>query len=406
MKVLLVNKFHFMKGGAETYYFTLAEALKRAGHSVIFFSMKHEKNLPCDEEKYFVEKKEYNEKTNAFDKIKAFKSIVYSKEAYSNISKLIEDEKPDVAFLNNVHRQLTTSVVDALHNHKIRIIWVVHDLIMLCPNYQMLDGKGMVCEECCKGKYKNCIKKKCVKQSYLKSFLAYKEAVFNKKHRTYEKIDLFITPSLFYRNKLIEYHFNADKVIYVPNPLSFGAECVTNVLDEHYFLYFGRLSREKGIDLLINALKDIEYKLLIVGSGPMEDELKRLAADSENIKFKGFQTGEILYDYIKKSRCVVLPSQWYENGPYSAMEAMSFGKPLIVSNMGGLPELVENGINGFVFQDVDSLKDALKRMIELDDDAYRSMSVASCEKAKKMFDANNYLQRIGFVSPTLKNNEN
>ena len=96
MKILLVNKFHYMKGGAERYYFTLAQALKNVGHEVIFFSMKHEKNFKCDQEKYFVENREYVGKTSFFEKVKAVKSFVYSKEAFSNIFRLIEEEKPDL----------------------------------------------------------------------------------------------------------------------------------------------------------------------------------------------------------------------------------------------------------------------------------------------------------------------
>ena len=142
MKVLLINKYHYRKGGAETFYFTLAEILKKAGHDVIFFSMNHKKNEECKQKEYFVTNKEYNEKTSLFTKIKAFFTLVYSKETYKKLSKLIQDEKPDVAVLNNIHRQLTTAVIDALYDNKVKIYWVVHDLIMLCPNYQMLDNGG------------------------------------------------------------------------------------------------------------------------------------------------------------------------------------------------------------------------------------------------------------------------
>ena len=203
MRILLVNKFHFNKGGAETYYFTLADALKRAGHEVVFFSMKHDKNFECKQDKYFVTNREYNNGTSILAKLKAFKNFNYSKEAYNNMKQLISDLKPDLAILSNIHRQLTTSIVDALHEQKVKMFWVVHDLITLCPNYQMLDNDGNICEECCDGNYKCCIKKKCVKNSKLKSFLAYKEAKYNKKHNTYEMVDLFITPSNFYRNKIL-----------------------------------------------------------------------------------------------------------------------------------------------------------------------------------------------------------
>lgn len=394
MKILLVNKFHFQKGGAETYYFTLAEALKKAGHEVIFFSMKHEKNIQCEQEKYFVENREYVNKTSVLDKIKAYNNFVYSKEAYESISRLIENEKPDLAILNNIHRQLTTSIVDALHVHHITICWVVHDLISLCPNYQMLDGNGKICEDCCNGKYVNCIKKKCVKNSFAKSYLAYKEAKYNRKHKTYDKIDLFITPSNFYRNKLIQYGFREDKVKYIPNPLAFSFNFELCNYSDGYLLYFGRLSREKGVMTLIDAMKNINYKLYIVGTGPLENKLKEYANDNANIEFKGFQTGETLQNYIKNSRCVLLPSEWYENGPYSVMETMGKGKPLIVSTMGGLPELVEENINGYIYKNAEELKEKIRLMISLDDTQYISMCNESLAIAKDKFDANKYVNKL------------
>ncbi len=393
MKILLVNKFHYKKGGAETYYFTIAEALKKAGHEVIFFSMKHEKNLPCEQDKYFVENREYVNKTSMISKIKAYKNFVYSKEAYQNMSKLIEEEKPDLAILNNIHRQLTTSVVDALYEHKIKIYWVVHDLIMLCPNYQMLDGNGNICEDCCNGNFKNCIKKKCVKNSKIKSYLAVKESKYNLKHKTYDKIDKFITPSNFYREKLIQYGFDGDKIIHIPNPLPTNFKFELNCLDDGYLVYFGRLSREKGIKVLIDVMKDIDYKLVIVGTGPIEQELKEYSKNYNNIIFKGFQSGNELDNIVKMSRCVVLPSEWYENGPYSAMEAMGKGEPLIVSNNGGLPELVENCVNGFIYSDLSEMNSCIYKIIKTDN--YELMCVKSLEKAKEYFDCSKYLNKLG-----------
>ena len=219
-----------MKGGAETYYFTIAEALKKMGHQVIFFSMNHHNNVPCEQSKYFVENREYNNKTTIFEKIKAVINFCYSKEAYNKMTRLIEEEKPDIAILNNIHRQLTTSVVDALYDKGVKIYWVVHDLIMLCPNYQMLDGLGNICEDCGNGEFKNCIRKNCVKNSKIKSYLAFKEAKYNKTNKTYEKIDKFITPSKFYMNKLIKYGFSKDIVEHITNPLAFDYqfECSNN----------------------------------------------------------------------------------------------------------------------------------------------------------------------------------
>lgn len=393
MKILLVNKYHYLKGGAETYYFTLGKILEKAGHTVIYFSMSSSENLPCKQENYFVSHKEYVNKTTFIEKIKAFNTLIYSKEAYNKITKLIENEKPDLAILSNIHRQLTTSIIDALYEHKIKIYWVVHDLILLCPNYTMLNNKFEICEKCCGGKYFNCVKNKCVKNSYLKSFLGYREAKYNKKRNIVKKIDLFITPSNFYRDKMIEYGFEPNKIKYIPNPIEITKNILINN-DGSYCLYFGRLSREKGIKTLIRACLETDTELLILGKGPLENELKELVGKSgkTNIKFGGFASGNALEKYIHDSKIVALPSEWYENGPYSAMEAMNLGKPLLVSNKGGLPELVDNNINGYIFNSYEELLKILESLNKNGIDPL--MGFNSYKKAFSMFNADDYVEKI------------
>lgn len=395
MKILLVNKFHYRRGGAETYYFTLAEGLKQAGHEVIFFSMKHPLNIECEQSKYFVDNSEYNDKTSIMKKIRMLHNFVYSKNAYQNMNQLLDDEKPDLVILNNIHRQITTSIVDAIFEHKIKIFWVVHDLISLCPNYTMLNGKNQICEKCSNGKYINCIKNKCVKNSYFKSYLAYKEARYSEKHKIYDKVDMFITPSKFYKNKLIEYGFNVNKVIHITNPLLDKETNIDEFDVNDYALFFGRLSSEKGIISLINSVRNTNIKLLILGTGPLENEIRNLVkTDLNKIVLGGFKTGDELDLFIKKSRCVVVPSEWYENCPYSAMEAMRLGKPLVVSNYGGLPELVEDGINGYIYSNKDELSNKIKKVFELDQNEYEKMSLEAKKIASNRFDLHTYVKRI------------
>ena len=143
-------------------------------------------------------------------------------------------------------------------------------------------------------------------------------------------------------------------------------------------------------------MKGKDYKLIILGVGPIEEELKDYVISNKlsNIEFKGFIQGEELENYIKRSRCVVLPSEWYENGPYSAMEAMSLGKPLIVSSLGGLPELVEHNINGYIYNSKEELKETLNNMINLDQEAYSSMCKNSLNKAKELFNPIEYVNTL------------
>lgn len=394
MKVLLVNKFHYLKGGSERYYFTLAEAFQKQGHEVIFFAMQDENNLPCKQERYFVSNA--SAKGGLKSRLKMVMRIAYSKEAYKKMLKLLEDEKPDLVILNLVHKQITCSVIDAIRDFdkNIPIYWTMHDLITVCPSYTMLNGKGEVCEKCLNGDFSKCIRNKCIKSSALMSWLSAHEAKFIKKRKWYDKVDLFICPSQFYADKLRKANFTTSKIVCMRNPLSLDTVYARNVTDGDYILYFGRLSREKGVKTLIAACTEANVRLIILGTGPMEDELRSYAEGFENIEFKGFQTGDTLIDYIKNSRCVVLPSEWYENGPYSAMEAMALGKPLIVSNMGGLPELVEDGKNGFVFETKEELVEALKRIMAVSYDEYVAMSEDSLARAKLLFDPVRYIDDL------------
>lgn len=396
MKVLLVNKFHYRKGGSETYYFTLADALNQAGHEVIFFAMEdQEKNLPCDQAQYFVSNASVNGGIRS--KLNMILHLTYSREAYNKMKQLLKAEKPDLVIMNLVHKQITLSVVDAIKEYdpSIPVFWTMHDLIAVCPAYTMRDGSGKVCEKCLGGKFSHCVKNKCIKGSTLMSILSTYEAEYIRRRKWYDDVDLYICPSDFYRRKLTEGAFTGSPIITLRNPLPLDTVYEACGNDKGYVLYFGRLSHEKGVGTLITAAKQCGCRLVILGTGPQEEELKALASDAPNIEFKGFQTGETLKNYIRCSRCAVLPSEWYENGPYSAMEAMAMGKPLIVSANGGLPELVEDGVNGYIYsQGPQELAQCIVNMQALSEKAYRTMSRNSLEKARKMFDANSYVEAL------------
>lgn len=400
MKVLLVNKFHYKKGGAETYYFTLAEALKARGHEVIFFSMKDEKNVPCEQEKYFVSNASVNGSIRS--RISMATRLVYSKEAYRNMTRLLQDERPGLVILNNIHRQITLSVIDAVKDFdpKLPIFWVMHDYAAVCPDYLMLDGNGKICEKCLDGNFRHCIENRCIKGSRLMSALAKYEADYIRRKGLYDKVDLYICPSEFVLQKLQTAEFTKSKLVMMRNPLPLNTKYQVSNCSGDYVLYFGRLSKEKGVKTLIDAVRKIGYRLEILGTGPMEDELKDYVekTGAVMVTFRGYQSGQSLVNYIKRCRCVVLPSEWYENCPYSAMEAMSYGKPLIVSSYGGLPELVEDGGNGYVYSasvhSVDSLVDCIKKIFALTENEYEKMTQYSSERANKMFDWERYVSNV------------
>lgn len=396
MKVLLVNKFHYMKGGSERYYFTLANTFKKMGHQVIFFAMHDAKNEPCYQSPFFVSSVGVNGGIKS--KIKLMMHISYSKEAYNNMKALLRKENPDLVILNLVHKQITCSIIDAIkeYNPKLPIVWTMHDLICVCPAYTMLDGKGNICEKCLDGNFNHCKKNKCIRGSKLMSWLSTHEAKQIKKHKWYDKVDLYVCPSEFYKKELEEAHFTKSPIVHIPNPLDDSVEIKKSETVKDYVLYFGRLSKEKGVPTLIKAIQQTDKHLIVLGTGPIKDELKELVKNEhlENqVELLGFKSGKELDEYVEQAKAVVLPSEWYENGPYSAMEALAKGKPLIVSNLGGLPELVEDGKNGFIFNygDYQDLSSKINNIFDLSSNEYDRFANASIDKARKDFSAEKYV---------------
>lgn len=379
MKIIIVNKFYYIKGGSETYCFALAEALRGRGHEVHAFSMKDERNLPSDDEEYFVTHREYNESTSFGDKASAAINLIWSREARDKFQKLCERVRPDVVHLNLMHRQITLSILDApyLKQHRVPVMYTAHEYVALCPCYTMLDGRGEVCEDCLHGGYAGCIKKRCVKGSLAKSALAVAEAEFIRRRQYYDRIDLIVAPSRFLAGKLVEGGFPSERVVALQN---FLPDSVVREIDgveplceaEPYLLYFGRLSREKGVGVLLEAYAryadavSTPMRLKIVGTGPLEADLKALAGRlgvSKNVDFAGFKSGLELRSIVKGAAFSVMPSVWYENMPYSGIESLASGTPVIGSNIGGIPELVIDGETGFLAGpgDVDGLANAMER---------------------------------------------
>lgn len=396
MKVILVNKFHYLKGGSETYYFGLAEGLRALGHEVHFFAMEGPDNIPCEDSDLFVSAKDYNGPTSLSQKVTAATSLIYSKEARDKFQALCERVHPDVVHMNLVHRQITLSILDTpyLKQHRVPVLFTSHDYILVCPNYVMLDGSGAVCDACLGGHFSNCLKRKCVKGSTAKSGMGMLEADYLKLHGSYRKIDRIVAPSQFMRNKLIEGGFPTRQVVYMQNFAK--QEILDNAADgtdrtdreNPYFLFFGRLSSEKGVDVLVDAfIKALpslptKLRLVIAGDGPerqnVEDRIAAAGPDaSERIELVGFQNGADMQHFAERASLAVASSRWRENMPYSIVEAFALGTPVIGTDIGGIPELVSEGQTGFICEpgDADSLSQALLRGAALIQDrkAYATM---------------------------------
>ncbi|MGI6086034.1 MAG: glycosyltransferase family 4 protein [Acetivibrionales bacterium] len=354
MRILAVNKFFYLKGGCETYYFALNKALKDKGYDIIHFSMKDEKNAWSPYENYFVNNIDYYDK-NILKRIRYGAKIIYSMEAKNKISKLIRDSNPQLAHLHNFYHQLSPSILKEIKRNEIPIVFTAHDLKLICPDYQMLN-RGEVCEKCSGKKFIACTLNRCMKNSLSASLISTAEMYIHSMLKSFEAIDIIITPSKFYRNKFIEFGYAPEKVVHIPNFVDTKANR-PNYSSQGYIAYVGRLSKEKGIMTLIQAMKNVKnIDLYIVGEGPLKSEAERQVEqyNLSNIKILGFQTGKNLASIIKNSKFTVLPSEWYENSPMSVFESMAYGKAVIGSNIGGIPELIEHGKTGMIFESKNS----------------------------------------------------
>ena len=390
----MVNKFHYIKGGSETYYFSLGDLLEKRGHQVIWFSMKDKRNRTCAQSKYFVDHVDFNVSGNPVKTAGAALHLLYSREAGRKFARLLDDEKPDIIHLNIFQSQLTGAVVDEAYKRHIPVVYTAHDLKSVCPNYLMMHHRK-TCEECLDGHYWHCFTNSCMKSSRAKSMLASMEAYMYKLRRTYQKIDFVITPSFFYKKKLEAANIFHCPVEHARNFLPAGTAYEAGSRGD-YFLYFGRLSGEKGIRTLIEAFGKarVEEKLYIAGSGPEEEHLRSMVKTlgmEDRILFLGFKTGSELKEIVANALCVCLPSEWYENGPYSILEAQALGRPAIVSDYGGLPELVEDGRTGYIAKagNVSDLTEKIREMSHSQmDSAYIS------QKAARAYSADLYAEYI------------
>lgn len=351
MKILMVNKFLYPNGGSETYMFKLGEYLESTGHQVEYFGMEHPDRCVSNSADCYTENMDFHD-SGALKKIPLAFKTVYSAEARKKIRKVLENFKPDIVHLNNFNYQITPSVIPEIRKweketkHSVKIIYTAHDYQLICPNHMLNNpNTGENCEKCIGGRYINCIKGKCIHGSTLKSAIGFAEAAYWNNKKTYAQIDKIICCSNFMKSKLDTNPIFKTKTVALHNFIDVSEN---NKLEKKdYILYFGRFSQEKGIDTLIKVCSLMpEVKFVFAGTGPLESEIEKIP-NAENV---GFKSGDELKALISQAKASVYPSIWYENCPLSVMESISYGTPVIGADIGGIPELVENGKNGLLFK--------------------------------------------------------
>ena len=397
MKVLLINACHFHRGGSEGVYFNTANLLKAHGHDVIFFSTSDPQNEASKFDKYFIPNGNFRE-FSLVKKIVRTPSYLYNTKAGRKLGKLIDDLKPDVAHVHIFYAGLSVSVLRTLQKFNIPVVHTVHDYRLLCPVNTFIDKPGSICELCKDKHFYHCLKKRCSEGKFLQSAMVTLEAYFWKYFMNpINYIDHNIFVSKFSQNKHFEFDTKFKRnftQLYNFTNFAFREDLINK---GDYYLYFGRLSSEKGIKTLLSVFtKNHKYKLKIAGTGPLQSLVEETSASNPNIEYVGFKKGKELELLIMNSSFVVLPSECYENNPLTIVEAYNFGKPAIGAEIAGIPELINHGENGFLFQSKNpqSLESVILRSSNLSNDDYLKFSNSVKQFAQQNFSSRNHYSEL------------
>lgn len=393
MKILLVNKFYYPRGGDCISVFNTEALLRSKGHRTAVFSVAHPQNRPSEMERFFPAMIDFaapswQEKAKAAARLFGFGGVV------DNFKRLLEEFRPDVVHLNNIHSYLSPVIAQIAHRRGIRTVWTLHDYKLICPAYACRNN-DKPCEMCFAQKSFDpfgaiskspVIKYRCMKGSLAASLMAWFESVYWNRQRLQKYTDCFISPSRFLKEKMITAGFNPSKIDVLHNFDSFNHREITSSLlspKQHYYCYVGRLSGEKGVYSLLKAANELPYKLIIVGDGPLLTSYRN-EFESSKIEFTGRLKPEKVLPIIEHARLLVMPSVCYENNPLGIIEALSAGTPVLGANIGGIPELIEENVNGMLFPsgNIPSLRNKIVECFSYFNDSYNFKKIAADAQSK------------------------
>jgi glycosyltransferase involved in cell wall biosynthesis len=352
MKAVYANNYYYIKGGADRVFFDETKLLTGFGHEVIPFSMKSPHNRDTKHAVFFPDCIEYDD-VGLLERLRTVPKMVYSLDSKVRFSQLLSKEQPDIVHGHNIYGRLTSSIVDVAKKAGVPMVLTLHDYKLICPSYLMLNH-GVTCEKCRNHRFYNCAITRCHRDSFLASFVYMAESYFNAILKKYEWVSSFLCPSEFMKSKCVEMGLPEAKLKVIQNFLDYsGFE--PKYEGGSYMLYAGKLTKEKGVMTLIKAVKGLDFPLKIVGDGEMRGEYEAFVKsnDIKNVEFLGFKSGEELKSYFRNAAFHIVPSEWYENAPMTIIEAFAYGKPVIGSAIGGIPEMIIEGETGFLFESGD-----------------------------------------------------
>lgn len=386
MNILFLNNFFYLRGGSEKVLFEEMRMLCENGHRVAVYARGHEKNEPAEFAEFFPPLLDTERLSLSMRTVRTVKELIYSQAARRGLREVIKRFRPDIVHAHNIYGRLSLAVLDELKAAGVPVVMTLHDLKLLCPSYLMLN-RGEVCEKCKGNRFYHAVLSRCHKNSYPASAVYAFESWLNTSFGKYDPVRYFIAPSRFLRDKAIEFGWRPERFIHVPNFIDI--ESITDASGNgSYCLYLGRLSREKGLKTLLRAFLALRpnLPLQIVGDGPDRDELEKMSSNEKlDVHFAGHLSGRRLIEAIAGAKVIIVPSECYENAPMSILEAMAHGKPVIGARIGGIPEMIDDGVTGYLFEpgNAADLRDKLERFLSLRDAQVAEMGRSARNKVEK-----------------------
>lgn len=410
MRILQINNCHYRRGGADVVYLNTGELLQKNGNEVFYFSQKNANNNFANTADFFVDEVSFFDKS-LLQKMRFVPKFFNSSEAKIKLNQLLDAIKPDIAHIHLYKGVLTSSILSKLKQRKIPVVITLHDFGLLCPHNIFLDGKMNLCMRCVNGTPLNCIIHKCNRNNLVLSAFSSFEFIYQSNLFPFQKyFNTIISVSNFSRSV----HLESRKIKKSFYKLYNFFPDLNNITLQNekgiYFLYFGRLSEEKGVATLLKAwrMKPRKRKLILVGTGEIYELLLREVIPSD-IELAGFKSGKELEQIIGNAYFSIVPSEVYENNPLTIIESYAFGKPVIGANVGGIPEIIKNGKTGFLFEmkNADDLSEKIALAEEMNDIDYSVFS----NNARKFAEANfspekHYSELMKIYMETIDNYQN
>jgi len=391
LNILHISQNYYIRGGSDRMFFAISRLLKEHGHDVIPFCAASQKNRPSEYSNYFPAAADFDHPG-----IVDYYRYLYSRPAKQTISKLIAEKNIDIAHLHIYYGKLTSSILTPIVSAGIPIVQTVHDYKLVCPVYTFV-SHGKVCEACKQQQFWRALPRRCNRNSLSRTALSVVERYVSKLLGSIRNIDRFIPVSHFVHNKLIEHGIPANKITTLHNFIEFENDSVNNRPGE-YFLYFGRIETIKGIFTLLEAAKHLpKIPVLIAGDGNDKNAFLAYIESNKitNIQYVGFKNKNEIRDLIKGSICTITPSKWYEPLALTVLESFVEAKPVIASNIGGISEVISDGVDGLLIEAGNSkdLELKMKWIVEHRDFA-RTMGKKGQRKVLQNFNSDQYYEKL------------